>query len=130
MKLATLNCDHRTGAALQQVVHCCVTQIPRVLGIVRNRRCATKLVAYRFIHHSHLDTSSFEAGLNFALPLASQVDLGHSKVSLRVAIDVLKLGDFPWVKVLDECLGEEHDSVRPVHSLSLDNCAFNDVCDF
>ena len=78
--------------------HCRVAEVARVFGVEGNRRRAAQLVADRLVDDGHLDAAVLEPHLHLVLHLAPEIDLGDADVALRVAVDVLELGDFRGLK--------------------------------
>src|SRR4029453_3277794 len=103
-ELTALDCYERARSTLEQIGDGGVAKIARVLGVERDRWRASQFVSDRLVYDRHLDAALFETHLDLVLDLPSEIDLSHSNVALRVAIDVLQFRHFTWTEAFDERL--------------------------
>src|SRR6185295_17424821 len=93
---------HGTAAAAEQETHGTVRQIAAVLRIERDRIGAAQLIADVLVRDRHAQAALAEPPLHFGLDLARQIDLREAHVPVVVALDILELGQFAGIELVDQ----------------------------
>ena len=128
-EVAALHRDHRGVAAAEEVLGGAVAQVAGVFHVHRHRIGAAQLVADVLRRNRRLDAELAEPRLHFGLQDLADVDFGESDVAVRVALDVVQLGEILGIEIEHEPFGNDRDAVAAAVAQTLEDGADERVDD-
>src|SRR5215831_16046661 len=124
-----MNGNHRGVPAHDEVLRRAVAEISRVLHVEWNGVRAPQLVTDVLVHDGRFETERSQACLDLLLEDLSDIDLRDAQVAMRIALDLLDVGEIPLVDREHHSFGDDRHAVWTAIAQALDDRACERVDD-